>query len=99
MTNNPDELSVCTDSYGHTHSLNGEISRGGQGVVFRTIVPNVVVKFELNDGKLVPPNENEKFMALRFLPIPSGLHISYSEGLFRLRYDHDVGYDLIQEGV
>ncbi len=83
MTNNPDELSVCTDSYGHTHSLNGEISRGGQGVVFRTIVPNVVVKFELNDGKLVPPNENEKFMALRFLPIPSGLHITMPQATLK----------------
>ena len=83
MTNNPDNLSVCTDSYGYTHRLNGEISRGGQGVVFKTLVPNVVVKFELKDGKLVPPTENEKFMTLRFLPIPGGLHITMPQAALK----------------
>lgn len=83
MTDSPDNLSVCADSYGHIHRLNGEISRGGQGVVFKTLVPNVVVKFELKDDKLVPPDENEKFIALRFLPIPSGLHITMPQATLK----------------
>ena len=62
----PEDISVCTDSYGNIHRLTGEISRGGQGVVFKTLVPNFVVKFELKDEKFVPPDENEKFMTLRF---------------------------------
>ena len=83
MISNPNEISICTDSYGHIHRLNGEISRGGQGVVFKTLVPNVVVKLDLKDGKLVPPDENEKFMTLRFLPIPSGLHITMPQATLK----------------
>lgn len=83
MTGSPEALSVCTDSYGNIHRLNGEISRGGQGTVFRTLVPNVVVKFELKDGRLVPPDENEKFMTLRFLPIPSGLHVTMPQATLK----------------
>ena len=83
MTISPDDLSVCTDSYGHVHRLNGEIQRGGQGAVYRTLVPNVVVKFELKDGQLVPPVGNEKFMTLRFLPIPGGLHITMPQAVLK----------------
>lgn len=80
-------ISVCTDSYGHPHKLNGNIAAGGQGVVFRTLIPNVVVKFELTEEneekKLVPPTENEKYMLLRFLPIPDGLHITMPQVTLR----------------
>ncbi|MBR0168607.1 MAG: hypothetical protein IJQ08_08030 [Synergistaceae bacterium] len=83
MITDIERISVCTDSYGHTHRLNGEISRGGQGVVFRTNVPNVVVKFELADDELVPPTENDKYMTLRFLPIPYGLHITMPQATLK----------------
>ena len=81
----PKELERCVDSYGRVHALAGEISRGGQGAVFRTGTPNVVVKFELRGDEngpidspkyLVSANENAKYMELRFLPIPKSAHVT-----------------------
>ena len=36
------------DIYGYTHNTTSEISRGGQGIVFRTENPNIAVKVALN---------------------------------------------------
>lgn len=60
------------DEAGNFHRLTKELSRGGQGVVYRTSIPDIVVKIDLTDEE----NTNERYMDLRLLPIPQGLHIT-----------------------
>jgi len=71
-------LKTETDSAGHKFRLLGEISRGGQGAVFRTQYPDYIVKLDLVNGKPVSSSEQRRLEieALRFLPIPSGLHVT-----------------------
>lgn len=60
------------DISGNSHRLTKELSRGGQGVVYRTSIPDIVVKVDTTDDE----NANERYMDLRLLPIPQGLHIT-----------------------
>lgn len=60
------------DASGNWHRLTKELSRGGQGVVYRTGISDIVVKIDLTDDE----KANERYMDLRLLPIPQGLHIT-----------------------
>ena len=60
------------DKSDNLHRLTRELSRGGQGVVYRTSIPDIVVKVDTTDDE----NANERYMDLRLLPIPQGLHIT-----------------------
>ena len=60
------------DEADNLHRLTKELSRGGQGVVYRTSIPDIVVKVDLTSDE----NANERYMDLRLLPIPQGIHIT-----------------------
>ena len=60
------------DVSSNSHRLTKELSRGGQGVVYRTSMPDIVVKVDTTDDE----NANARYMDLRLLPIPQGLHIT-----------------------
>lgn len=67
------------DSFGYAHRITEEISRGGQGIVYRTTDPNIAVKIEIdpNDGgKILDQTGNQKFLDMWFLPIPSKINIT-----------------------
>ena len=74
------------DIYGYTHNTTSEISRGGQGIVFRTENPNIAVKVVLNplgNGFSEEPYDNEVFESLRLLPIPSKINITLPQATLR----------------
>lgn len=70
------------DIYGYKHILKTEISRGGQGAVYRTANPNIAMKLDLdiveNRQGTKKPNEEllRSIRNLRLLPIPRGLHLT-----------------------
>ena len=72
------DLYFCVDVSKNKFLLRGEIARGGQGAVYKTQYPNTVVKLELDDGKLVPTNDEarKKFQAVMTLPIPQNSNVT-----------------------
>lgn len=74
------------DIYGYTHNTTAEISRGGQGIVFRTENPNIAVKVALNslkNGFSEDLSENKLFESLRLLPIPSKINLTLPQATLR----------------
>ncbi len=74
------------DIYGYTHNATTEISRGGQGIVFRTENPNIAVKVALNslgNGFSEDSSDNEAFESLRLLPIPSKINLTLPQATLR----------------
>lgn len=74
------------DIYGYTHNTTSEISRGGQGIVFRTENPNIAVKVALNslgNGFSEDSSDNEVFESLRLLPIPSKINLTLPQATLR----------------
>lgn len=70
-----------TDVFGNHHTCLKAISRGGQGVVYRTQTPNLVVKLACEDQLPIKDAErmervNREYDTIRLLPIPQGLHIT-----------------------
>lgn len=68
----------CVDESKNKFLLLKEIARGGQGAVFQTQYPNVVVKIELKDKRPLPANAaaRRKFLAVRTLPIPRSVNVT-----------------------
>lgn len=67
------------DSYGYVHIITEEISRGGQGVVYRTTDPNIAVKVEISskdDTEIINKSGNRKFLDIWLLPIPNKVNIT-----------------------
>lgn len=74
------------DIYGYIHNTTSEISRGGQGIVFRTENPNIAVKVALNslgNGFSEDSSDNEVFESLRLLPIPSKINLTLPQATLR----------------
>lgn len=77
-------LYVFEDNYGHKHYLTNEISRGGQGAVFRTTDANIAVKLSLENDELVfDDSENEIFNKIRLLPFVKNLNITLPRALLK----------------
>lgn len=72
------DLDFCVDESKNKFRLLKEIARGGQGAVFQTQYPNVVLKLELNDNRPVPANNiaRKKFLSIRTLPIPHTVNVT-----------------------
>lgn len=75
------EAEYFIDENSRRHNIVKEISRGGQGVVYRTSNPEIAVKIEINPstGEYINNStceNNKKFIALRLLPIPNDIHIT-----------------------
>lgn len=72
------DLDFCVDESNNKFRLLKEIARGGQGAVFQTQYPNIVLKLELNDNRPLPANDEarKKFLAIRTLPIPRTVNVT-----------------------
>ena len=91
---------IVHDLADHEYRLNKEISRGGQGAVFRTDDHSIAVKLALGNDDTFLTNEqmnessikkeNEKFMRLILLPIPPKANITLPVITFR----DAVGYSM-----
>lgn len=74
------------DSYDYTHIITKELSRGGQGVVYKTQIPNIVVKVEIDSktkNEKEDSSENEKYNKIRLLPIPNGTKVTLPQATLR----------------
>ncbi|QFJ55279.1 protein kinase domain-containing protein [Pseudobutyrivibrio xylanivorans] len=81
------------DIYGNVFSLDKELSSGGQGIVYKTKEPNVLLKIEWNpQTKRINLDvvANEKFDAIRLLPIPSNTNITLPQSVLK----DCVGYSM-----
>lgn len=95
-----DSAIIVHDWADHEYRLNKEISRGGQGAVFRTDDHSIAVKLALGNDDTFLTNgqqdesfikkENEKFMRLILLPIPPKTNITLPVITFR----DAVGYSM-----
>ena len=68
------------DTYGHTHMLTKQLGEaGGQGVVFRTMDPDLAVKLIHNSAKTdvsTDTSKNRRYAELRFLPLPDWVNLT-----------------------
>ena len=74
------DLEFCIDESKNKFRLLKEIARGGQGVVYKTQYPNIVLKIELAGEQKSPVPANDvtrrKFLAVRTLPIPRNVNVT-----------------------
>jgi len=73
------------DEYGNMHKLSDKLASGGQGVVFRTVDPDLAVKQPLNaEGELdKDAGLRERFKNIRLLPLPPRIPISMPLAILR----------------
>ena len=65
------------DIYDYVYNIKEEITRGGQGAVFRTDDGDVCVKIELKDDEYVTDtSNNSKYDDIRILPISQNLNVT-----------------------
>ena len=77
---------LVVDEYGNRHLLREEVSRGGQGVVYRTADTDLAVKlWTKRGGEVLESAENvrELFENVRVLPLPERLPISLPHAVLR----------------
>lgn len=72
------DLDFCVDESKNKFRLLKEIARGGQGAVFETQYPNIVLKLEMKNDKPLPSNDaaRKKFLAVRTFPIPPNVNVT-----------------------
>lgn len=81
------------DIYGNVFSIDKELSSGGQGIVYKTKEPNVLLKIEWNpQTKKINLNtdDNKKFDEIRLLPIPQNTNITLPQSILK----DCVGYSM-----
>lgn len=78
------------DIYGNLYTTSSELSRGGQGVVFRTKEPDIAIKQPLDaqTGEIAYNANQISFELVRTLPIPSGVPVT----LPRATLKNEPGY-------
>lgn len=70
------------DEFSNTHELAKELDKGGQGIVYRTNDPNLVIKVAINaQGEIISDPDlvrkyEEKLLRVRLLPLPQGVRIA-----------------------
>lgn len=69
------------DEWGNVHILTEELAKGGQGVVYKTTDPDIVIKFALQNGGTVDDEQSVKqqnavYERIRLFPIPRGINIA-----------------------
>lgn len=66
------------DQYGNIFYITKELSRGGQGVVFRTKDPDLAIKQPLNEKGEPDINSNlqSRFQNIRLLPLPAKIPVT-----------------------
>lgn len=74
------------DIYGNVFDIERELSSGGQGIVYRTREPNVLLKLEWDpQTKKINSNaeKNTKYEEIRLLPIPSDTNITLPQSTLK----------------
>lgn len=86
-------LSYVVDENGQKHQLTEKIGQGGQGAVWKTSDPNIIVKMKI-DGvtgePVIDDAEYEKYKAgldeVRTLDLPEGIHIAKVASILKKPY-------------
>ena len=91
---------VVLDENNVKFELTKELSRGGQGTVWRTTDKNTAIKFEFKDSEsgeiLEDTSSNEKYNLIRLLPISSDIHLTLPKSVLK----NNAGYTMdILEGM
>lgn len=75
---NVQNLKVVEDVYSQYYHVTEELSRGGQGVVFKTKDPQILIKIALSKNGELANNidNNERYLKLRLLPVSGNDHIT-----------------------
>lgn len=82
------------DTYGRRHETSKVLSSGGQGIVYLTEEPNVLIKLEWNPltQKIEEDiRKNDKFDNIRILPLLEGTNLTLPQTILRDK----VGYELV----
>ena len=77
---------IRIDEFGYVHSLRKELSRGGQGVVYRTKDPDIAIKQPLNPntGEIdLDSDMGRVFRGVRSLPMPKGVRVALPLSILR----------------
>ena len=76
-------LKYVIDENGQKHQLTEKLGQGGQGAVWKTSHPNIIVKMKINDvtgEPIVDDAEYDKYKAgldeVRTLDLPEGIHVA-----------------------
>ena len=98
---------IIYDEYNIEFKITEELSRGGQGVVFRTTDENILIKIEFeketesnnDESKKKYSNDlrnNEKFKSLRLLPISRNINITLPKSVLKeyVGYTMDILSDM-----
>lgn len=70
------EMKFVTDEYKTRHEVRGELSRGGQGIIYKTGDPEVVIKLDLqseadtSNREAIMEYVRRRYQNIRLLPIP-----------------------------
>lgn len=81
------------DIYGNVFNIDRELSSGGQGIVYKTKEPNVLLKIQWNpQTKKINVNtlDNRNFDEIRLLPIPQNTNITLPQSILK----DCVGYSM-----
>ena len=81
------------DIYGNVFSIDKELSSGGQGIVYKTKEPNVLLKIEWDPQTQninLDTEDNKKFDEIRLLPIPQNTNITLPQSILK----DCVGYSM-----
>lgn len=81
------------DIYGNVFSIDRELSSGGQGIVYKTKEPDVLLKIEWDPQTKkinVNTDDNQKFDELRLLPIPANVNVTLPQSILK----DCVGYSM-----
>ena len=83
--NEENSRTPLSDEYGNLHYLASEISRGGQGVVFRTTDADLAIKQALKTADQPDGNAQlrARFQHIRLLPMPSRIPVSLPLAILR----------------
>lgn len=82
------------DIYNRAHITSKELSRGGQGIVYRTEEPNILLKVEFAPDKLnlnTDIKNNDKFEKIRTLPMLDKINITLPQTVLK----DIVGYTMV----
>jgi hypothetical protein len=73
------------DEYGNVHYIKGELARGGQGVVFRTVDADLAIKqpIEASGQPDRSADLRSRFQHIRLLPIPPRIPVSLPLAILR----------------
>lgn len=86
-------LKYVVDENGQKHQLKEELGKGGQGAVWKTSDPNIVVKMKIDSvtgEPVVDDAEYEKYKAgldeVRTLDLPEGIHVAKVASILQKPY-------------